>query len=366
MLKVQEFILNNPNWEKEIQSKPYFIKVGRNENYVLLKYNQIDSDFSEDMVRECRGLILDEENNYEVVCKPFNKFFNYGEEHAAEIDWASAKIQAKIDGSIMKLWWSEKKTKWIVSTNGTIFAENANLPFADVSVKTFFDMFMKAYNKIDVIGNPSADSTHIFELVGKNNRVVIPYEKTEIYYLASINNKKYYEYFDEAFGKVKRPKEYSFSSLNETIEFSKSDSFNTFRNEGFVVSDKFNNRIKIKTQDYLRIHRLRGETNPTPKRFLELMRTNESPEFLSYFPEYQSDYDIFKKVYNDYLKKMDSLLEYFSTIKDLPRKEFAIEAKKTVNPSFLFGLLDEKWATSTEYMNSVRDKNLIEDIYKEY
>ena len=364
MLKVQEFILSNPDWEDKLQSKPYCLKVGRDSGYVLLKYNQIDSDFSEDMVCESRGIILDEENDYEVVCKPFNKFFNYGEQFAAEINWASAKIQEKVDGSIMKLWFSERYQKWIVSTNGTIFAQNADLPFATKGLETFRDMFMEAYNKVALNRSPMKGNTHIFELVGRNNRVVIPYENIELYYLTSINNENLAEYYDEALVNFKRPKEYSFSSLEETIEFTKSDAFNTFRNEGFVVSDEFHNRIKIKTEDYLRIHRMRGETNPTPLRFLELMRTNESSEFLSYFPEYQSDYDSFKQKHINYRRQLDILLNYFFNIKDLPRKEFALEAKKTFCPSFLFGLLDEKWKTSTEYMNSVRDKNLIEAIYK--
>lgn len=365
MLEVQEFILNNPDWEEKLQSKPYFLKVGRDSGYVLLKYSQIESDFSEQIVRECRGLILDEGNNFEVVCKPFSKFFNYGEEHAAEIDWDSAKIQEKVDGSIMKLWWSEKYLKWIVSTNGTIFAQNADLMFPSNGIHNFREMFYEAFNKVMFNGDLSREYTHVFELVGPQNRVVIPYMEIELYYLTSINNKDFTEKRLEVFDSVKTPKEYSFSSLEETIEFTKSDNFNTFRNEGFVVVDGSFNRIKIKTEDYLRVHRLRGETNPTPKRFLELMRTNESSEFLSYFPEYQSDYDSFKQKYIKYRRQLDVLLNYFFNIKDLPRKEFAIEAKKTMNPSFLFGLLDEKWETSVEYMNSVRDKNLIEAIYKD-
>ena len=364
MLKVQEFILNNDDWEEKLQSKPYCLKVGRNDGYVILKYSQIESDFSEQIVCESRGIILDEENDYQIVCKPFNKFFNYGEHLASEIDWPSAKIQEKVDGSIMKLWWSERFSKWVVSTNGTIFAQNADLPFADKKLKTFLDMFMEAYNKVELFGSPIKGDTHVFEMVGRNNRVVIPYEDIELFYLISINNENFAEYKDDFFINFKRPKEYSFSSLEETIAFTKTKDFNTFRNEGFVVSDRYHNRIKIKTEDYLRIHRMRGETNPTPLRFLELLKTNEVNEFLSYFPEYKKDYENFKKKYIEYQTKLDDALNLYFTIKDLPRKDFALKAKETISPTFLFGLLDEKWTTSNEYMQQMREKNLVEVILK--
>jgi hypothetical protein len=110
---------------------------------------------------------------------------------------------------------------------------------------------------------------------------------------------------------------------------------------------------------------MRGETNPTPLRFLELMRTNEQEEFLSYFPEYRPEYDRFKEKYINYRHKLDELTDYFCSIKDLNRKEFAMKAKETFCPTYLFGLLDDRWYTAIEYMQQVRDKNLVEAILRE-
>lgn len=269
-----------------------------------------------------------------------------------------------VHNSIMKLWWSERFMKWIVSTNGTIFAENADVMFPKNGITNFREMFMEAYNKVELSGEPDKNSTHVFELVGPQNRVVIPYEEIELFYLTSVNNETFEEYEDDAFRNFSVPLSYYFNSLEETIEFTKTDNFNTFRNEGFVVKDANRNRIKIKTEDYLRVHRMRGETNPTPKRFLELMRTNEDSEFLSYFPEYEKDYNNFKEKYIAYRRKLDELLDYYFTIKDLDRKEFAINAQKTISPTFLFGLLDGKWSNAADYMREMRDKSLIEAIYK--
>jgi len=370
MLEIEKFIKKYlKNWEDLLSKDPYNIKVSRNKGYVLLKYNQISSDFSYKICRECRGIILDEESNYKIVCKPFDKFFNYGEELAADIDWDSAKIQEKVDGSILKLWWAERLQHFVLSTNGTIFAENTSVMFPSINIKTFHDMFYSVFDGI-VEKFPFAKHddvfkkyTHIFEVVGPENRVVVPYKENDLYYLTSINidnysEKKFYEYF----GVLSYPKEYHLSSLEDVLEFTKREDFNSFKNEGFVVKDKFNNRIKVKTEDYLRVHRLRGENNPTPKRFLELMRSNEQEEFLSYFPEYREMYDRFVR---DYLLNVDQVFKkldhefYSMKEKSNSRKEFASYAVKSENPAFLFQMYDEKVKDYKEFLESLSDDKIL-------
>jgi hypothetical protein len=52
----------------------------------------------EPIVRESRGVILDEADDWRVVARAFDKFFNYGESGADEIDWGTARVQEKVDG----------------------------------------------------------------------------------------------------------------------------------------------------------------------------------------------------------------------------------------------------------------------------
>ena len=84
---------------------------------VLLKYNQIASDMSVPLVQECRGIILDEADGWRVVSRAYGKFFNYGEPGAAEIDWATARVQEKVDGSLCTVY--EYAGNWHVATTGS-------------------------------------------------------------------------------------------------------------------------------------------------------------------------------------------------------------------------------------------------------
>jgi hypothetical protein len=89
ILNVIEYIKNNPDWREILPQTPYCITIKDDGGFILLKYSQIDSDFNNEIVRECRGLIIDK--NLNPVCVPFYKFANYGESYADNINWSTAK-----------------------------------------------------------------------------------------------------------------------------------------------------------------------------------------------------------------------------------------------------------------------------------
>ena len=125
-LDIQCFIEQHSDWEKLLVEKPYCLNITRESwngmNLVMLKYSQVDSDFSLPIVCECRGLILNEDTN-EIVSFPFTKFFNFGETNAAEIDWSTARCGEKVDGSLIKI--VNVGHNLLVSTNRTILASKA-------------------------------------------------------------------------------------------------------------------------------------------------------------------------------------------------------------------------------------------------
>lgn len=182
-MKVLELINNNHNWEEILTQPPYCIKIKRDGNYVILKYNQLNSDFSNPIVRECRGAIFYANDNgkYECVCRAFDKFGNHGESYVKDIDWESAVVEEKIDGSLIKIW--HHNDEWCISTNGTIDAFEAQIGDTEL---TFGDLVNKAIGCSQVpylLEELDKHTTYMFELTSPESRVTIFYPETKLYYL---------------------------------------------------------------------------------------------------------------------------------------------------------------------------------------
>ena len=362
ILKVIEYIKNNQNWREVLSGAPYCINIKDDGGFILLKYSQIDSDFNNEIVRECRGLIIDK--NLNPVCIPFYKFGNYGEPYADNIDWATAKVEEKIDGSLIKVWNYDEK--WIVSTNGTIFANKANIGSdsdnnneikTDTKYSNFGELFEEAAVRAGLdINSLNPQYTYMFELVSPYNRVVVPYEEIDLYHIGTRDNISLKE-LDIDIG-IKRPVMYQCNNLNGLIEMA---SKLRYCEEGYVVKDADFKRIKVKSPAYVSVSNLISGMNE--KRLLELLRTNEVGEFLTYFPEYRPHIENLKH-------KIDCLIEYINSIiqeKIAPiqyetRKGFAEMATKTKYPAFFFIYYDGKVKTPQEWIWSLTNDKIMEQL----
>ena len=252
-MKILEFLNSHLNdWEEILTQEPYYIKVKRDGEYILLSYSQLNSDFTNPIVRECRGSIFKiVDGQFKCVCMPFYKFANYGESYADTINWREAVVMEKIDGSLIKVWWDEV---WHVSTNNTIDAYKAYLGnYPGLSFGHIFNMTL-GYKSDELLKWLNKDYVYMFELISPLTRVVVPYKEYYLYYLSSRNMKTFEEslYTDEwdvmaSFG-IRRPIRYPASSLNDCIKLVESFGKDM---EGLVVSDNQYHRIKVKSPEYL-------------------------------------------------------------------------------------------------------------------
>jgi len=291
MLKIQEFILAHDNWRELLADAPYNLKISEDDGFVLFKYNQIASDFSQEICKEARGLILDTQDNFRVVRYAFKKFFNIDEGYAAHIDWNTAVATEKIDGSIMSVWYA--RGKWHLSTNSTIDAFKAEL--AGVGpYKTFGDLFESVLPLSTFAGNRYENICWTFELVSPYNKVVIDYPETKVYLLSVrfMNTLEELDYDQISAYAAKLGVAYpQFYYMNDEAGFRKLVEDMPEGHEGIVVRDAAGNRVKIKTLLYFEMHKAKNNGVITLERIVDLIRANDHHEFLSYFPEYQSMFD---------------------------------------------------------------------------
>ena len=361
ILKIIEFIKNNENWREILAESPYCITIKDDEEFTLLKYSQIESDFNDEMVRECRGLIIDQ--NFKPVCVPFYKFGNYGEPYADNIDWSTAKVEEKIDGSLIKVW--NYEGKWIVSTNGTIVAYKARIGSdidneiaVDTKYANFDELFQEAAKKVGLDVNAlNPQYTYMFELVSPDNRVVVPYETIDLYHIGTRDNDSLKELEIIDIG-IKKPKTYTVNNLNELIEMA---SKLRYSEEGYVVKDAEYRRIKVKSPSYVAVSHLINGMNA--KRLLELLRTNEVDEFLTYFPEYKPHIDTLKNKIDNLVEILDAVLqEKVLRVQYETRKEYAEMAKETKYPAFFFLYYDDKVQNPREWIWSLTNDKLMEQL----
>lgn len=344
------------NWKEVISLPPYCIKVIEEDGLTLLKYDLLESDFNQKVVHECRGIILDGNNN--VVCYPFDKFFNYSECFASKIDWSSACVQEKIDGSIMKVYYYNNE--WKVATNAKINAFNAQLmPDAgneNVPFSSFGDLFEEARKSAGLdYNNLNKDYTYIFELVSPYNKVVIPYDEIKIYHIGTRNNKTLLEEIVDI--GVEKPQLYPLSTAEECLTAAKNL---PSKKEGFVVVDKFFNRVKIKNPVYVAFHMFKSNGEPSERLLVAVIRENEVSEVLGYFPEYSELITNFKNAVDSIINGLTSGVQEISKMTFNSQKEFALAVKDRPFSHFYFLWNKDKTLEPKEWLWNNSDEKVRE------
>ena len=359
---VQQFLRDGGTLE-DLEQK-YAIKSKRHGGYpqlVSLKYNMIDSPMGEEIVQECRGLILDSEDNWNIVAYGFRKFFNSEEGHAAKIDYKTAKFQEKVDGSLVMLYLY--RNLWNVATSGTPDAAgevNGNdFNFRDLFWRIFKREHMDYPCPYDFL-----NFTFMFELTSPYNRVVVVQPEAKLTFLGARNNINGLEYNpvaflaeNEGFTNWVPVKEFPLQTLDDAIKtFSGMD---PCKQEGYVVVDADFNRIKVKHPGYLALHHMRGG-GLNPKRIIEVLRAGETSELLAYFPEWTQAFKEAEIKYLDLILELDLAYE---ALKDIGvQKDFALQAVTQRLPGCLFALRKGSVKSVKEYLADMQIDHLLKTL----
>lgn len=343
--------LRNGGTIESIQEQ-YKLFVSRHQefpNLVLFKYNQLESPMTEKICQEARGIILDESNEWMPVCYAYSKFFNLGEPLAAEIDWDSANVLEKLDGSLCNLYYYHGK--WHVATSGS---PDASGNVGDESV-TFKDLFWRTFHDLGYqLPAPSFavhpyKMTFMFELLCPENKIVVDHEKPRLVLHGVRDLFTYKEYPPAkpfANDEWEVVQSFELHSVDDVVAAAKK--LNPLKQEGFVVVDKCFNRLKIKSPTYVYLHRMKSFC--TDKNFVDLVRTGEYLEYIAYFPEFQAMYDKYEQKFKEICKEV---LDEFEQIRYIDnRKDFAEEAKKSRYSSILFSLYSGKVKTPQEFISN--------------
>jgi RNA ligase len=294
------------------------------------------------VTKQCRGLIFDFYN--EIVARPFPKFFNLGEVERDMLPGGQIRVMEKMDGSLGILY-QERTTrhqpKYAIATRGSFESDQAR--HATALLRQKYPWF-----------EPTPGFTYLFEIIYPENRIVVDYEgKDNLYLLDIIDNETGRSALH--YGPVQaawtgpRAWTYDYKSITDVLA---AESKNNA--EGFVVHfAKDETRVKVKFEEYVRLHRL--ITGVSTKTIWELLSTNSSAwdEMLDRVPD--EFYEWVKKTAEDlqgqFQRVKDAAWDLFkfqyAEVQSEPgtrehRKEFAGLTKDFEHKALLWLFYDDK------------------------
>jgi RNA ligase len=273
----------------------------------------------------CRGLVM---SGDVIVARPFPKFFNFSEHKPEEIPNLPFEVFEKMDGSAGILFYYSGD--WHLATRGSFKSEQA------IRGKAMLDS-LNLYHKLD----PAY--TYMFEIIYENNVIVCRYDFEDMVLIGVIRTSDGYEMPYSEWPKGFRTVEkHNNKNLKELLNTSAIGS----NREGYVVRFSNGFRIKIKGDEYVRLHRIL--TNVSTLTIWEYLKDGlPFDEILNNVPD--EFYDSVRKVKEDLLTQYSYIetgaLAAFESLRDCPdRKTFANLANTDFAncASLLFSMLDGK------------------------
>lgn len=290
----------------------------------------------DEVTRVCRGLVIDT-RDWSVAALPFPKFFNLNEDEETMLERlpkAPFLVTEKMDGSLGILW-RDEDGNFRISTRGNFTGEQA----------IWGTEFLQTLPNLKEIPQ---NYTLLFEIVYDDNKSVISYPFEGLVLLAVMDRwnltELSFETVEELAGVlgVPTPKTYSFSTVTEARE---SAALLPYNEEGYVIRFENGFRVKVKGQEYLRVHRLYWSLSE--KRIIAAITDGVYEELLQQLPEeFRGEAE---GMANPIFVRADELreesLRFFRDAPKGSRKEFALWVQSDVRPELmgvLFSMMDER------------------------
>jgi len=280
----------------------------------------------------CRGLVTDNGGN--IVARPFKKFFNI--EEGKHISTKEFEVFEKMDGSLGIMF--KYNGLMVCATRGSFTSEQS----------VWMNKFADEYNYQNIIVD---GFTYLFELIFPQNRIVVDYGNQERMVLLGIIKTESGEEvpYDDIF----------FDGWDVVEKYDGVKDYTTLKNmvknnhEGFVVRFSNGDRMKVKGEEYIRLHKIM--TNISTTSVWEILSNGGKIEdFLNNVPD-----EFYEKIKNyvgelkysfyqisEYCGKRHDGFRYGKYNDRYPeptKKEFAEFVNENVNPPELRAVMFKLW-----------------------
>lgn len=274
-----------------------------------LNYDQIEAHDANKIAQQCRGLILarvghkpfpkDDQHvigETIVMARPFDRFFNVGQDAAAKInfDAADTRFYEKADGTLTIVYRDAYQKRWHVATRAVC---EADLPVSGYEDYTFRKLFERAlenetgYSDLDEFGDLFLDIslTYMFELCTPVNVVVVKHKNYNLHLLGVRGTWTGKEYDIKDFKSVGIPliTSYKFGSLTDMVDFVSDRDPSDY--EGIVACDAQFRRVKCKNAGYMALGRVKDSVMKSPRGLMQLILMEKLDDVIPLLPEFALD-----------------------------------------------------------------------------
>jgi len=257
----------------------------------------------DNVTEQCRGLVCRQEtatsdwpiwllDHQVVVARPFRKFFNLNTSFRPEAQEANLpfgqkpRVLEKLDGSLGILFWHGWKKEPIIATRGSFGSDQAKW-----ATKWYKQHCAERY----ALWQPTDSGpyfpeinwpegyTPLFEIIYDENRIVVNYDYQALVLLGLVNIDTGMELSPEEVSEVAHRNKLRVAREYDSLSVEACKSHVESNIEGFVLqywdeATKRPLRLKVKTEDYVRLHKI--ITGLNPKGIWEHLSEGGSPEAL--------------------------------------------------------------------------------------
>jgi len=354
MLLVQEF-LKNHTFGELIEKHGVYPSFSKSGHKFSLNYDMIEAEETDLLAQQCRGLILaqidgssllslakivNDRPNYNHICPgdtvilayPMNRFFNYGQGCAFQIDWndKNLSIMEKLDGTLIIVYNDMFTKQWCAATRAVpeadLIMDNGIFTFRTLFEKALKDTTGKTFEEFT--NKLNQNITYCFELTTPYNRIVVDYKECRVTLISarstSLNkefdlygmsnaytwmskneaiNSQFISDKDKEYLKsrdipddkdmilpvlddlegVPYVRTFKYNSINELLDWV--SSLNPMESEGVVVMDADFNRIKIKNANYVAANKMRDNLGASERNCVEVILHEKEDDIIPLLPE---------------------------------------------------------------------------------
>lgn len=301
------------------------------------------------LLRYFRGIVIDIKN-MQLVCTPFDKFANVGEngweENSIENitkEFASAKIievSNKLDGSLQSVRFYNGAIA--MSGSGSCDRENS-YRLADSSA---WINLAENENYVRMI-KENPDDTHIFEWISKEDAHIVVYDASMkgLYLIGIRNSLTGYQYsYEETLERARKYNVKTTELYTYTLDeiFAQCKSFKASEKEGFVVNLD-GHRVKIKCDEYVSIAKMLKSAS-SGNEIVRNVYYNNLDDTLAKLPqEYHKKITTIASYVKLYITTMEAKInEFYEKAPKDNRKDFMIWISKNA-PKLFFSFLVDKY-----------------------